>query len=129
MLASGARTAGGGAALAFGRGSFKVGGELGEGARGAQPHEAVTVCPRTAPRGAFAREVGHGAERRRVHARIITLRAIMHQPVMAGTGGAIAAGIGAWGEGSAIEKRGIFGGVASGLAEAMNVKGMCHEHW
>lgn len=33
------------------------------------------------------------------------------------------------GEGKAREERRFLVGVASGLAEVMNVKGMCHEHW
>lgn len=42
---------------------------------------------------------------------------------------ALPSGGGACGEGRASEERGSLMSVASGLAEAMNVKGMCHEHW
>jgi hypothetical protein len=38
-------------------------------------------------------------------------------------------GGGARGEARALEGRRFLVGVASEMAEAMNVKGMCHEHW
>jgi hypothetical protein len=73
--------------LACGRARFKVGSELVEGARSAQPHHAIALRPGAAARGTLAREFGHGAERRRVHARIIAMTMFGRQPIAARAGG------------------------------------------
>ena len=78
---SGAGATGRGTGLACTCAGFEVGGELVEGARRAQPHHTVALRSRAAARGTLAREVGHGAERRRVHNRIIAMTVFGRQPI------------------------------------------------
>ena len=107
---------------------LKVGGELDEGRFGAEPHQPIGRRPRATAGGALAGEIGDGSERLGIHGTSLHAAASGRQH---GAGGEGVPGLGRLCQRRRRdrEERRSLAGVASGLAEATNVKGMCHEYW